>query len=403
MDHLHEQFPGGIRRNDSGQTFYLVGDLFRSHSLILSLPVVKQLEQASFLMAQCHSLLNQADNRLHISDILMRKEAIASLTPTQEPEPLQFRDTYGTSWDETHQDQAALLKIDKHIKTLTWASHYLRQASLSTRLICGIHAKLADTMALQPAEDASQTPSDSQLGTSGLHSGLRQSTYRKGRMPADMNNIEQPDFIPPSAEYIEPAMANVEQFIQDSEIQLPILIKAALLHYQLMIIRPFENYNEAVFSILNTLIFMQNNLPIRSQIYFSNVLKKDKNLYYEKLNNAKQSFKELIEWISFFIDSIITSTQRNIFIIQGLTDIEKTLKSEKLPLLGRREKHAKLLLRELFSTPIIKSNEVIKKLGVSSQTAHYLIDDFVRLGILKETTGRKRNRIFEFSVFFDIL
>lgn len=64
--------------------------------------------------------------------------------------------------------------------------------------------------------------------------------------------------------------------------------------------------------------------------------------------------------------------------------------------------NAKLLLQYLYSNPVITVADATRKLEVTKQTAHTLIQDFEKLGILKEQTGYKRNRIFVFEKYLNL-
>lgn len=67
--------------------------------------------------------------------------------------------------------------------------------------------------------------------------------------------------------------------------------------------------------------------------------------------------------------------------------------------LGKKTKLAKTFLQYLYSHPIIDSYDVVTSFSISVPPALRLIDDFVRLGILKEITGFKRNRVFAFEEY----
>lgn len=65
--------------------------------------------------------------------------------------------------------------------------------------------------------------------------------------------------------------------------------------------------------------------------------------------------------------------------------------------LGKKTKLAQNFLHHLFKEPIVDSQDVASAFSITLTTALSLIKDFVRLGILQEITGYKRNRIFDFD------
>ncbi len=56
----------------------------------------------------------------------------------------------------------------------------------------------------------------------------------------------------------------------------------------------------------------------------------------------------------------------------------------------------------IFLNPVVRPEKVAELTGLSQVSSYKLIDDFVRLGILREVTGGQRNRIFLFHEYFDV-
>lgn len=63
---------------------------------------------------------------------------------------------------------------------------------------------------------------------------------------------------------------------------------------------------------------------------------------------------------------------------------------------------AKEFLHYLYRKPIINSRDLEEQFSLTPPRALRIIDDFVRLEILKETTGFKRNRIFVFDEYIKL-
>jgi DNA-binding MarR family transcriptional regulator len=70
--------------------------------------------------------------------------------------------------------------------------------------------------------------------------------------------------------------------------------------------------------------------------------------------------------------------------------------------MGKRLPNAQVLLTYLYTKPVVTAADVMNELEVTKQTAHTLIQDFEKLGILKEQTGFKRNRIFIFEEYLNL-
>jgi predicted HTH transcriptional regulator len=86
-------------------------------------------------------------------------------------------------------------------------------------------------------------------------------------------------------------------------------------------------------------------------------------------------------------------------VLHAIVKLRKKVENKTIIDLGRRIPAAKELLQFLYSKPVTTAQEIEKELTVSKQTAHNLIADFLKLKILKEQTGQKRNRIFVFEEY----
>lgn len=91
--------------------------------------------------------------------------------------------------------------------------------------------------------------------------------------------------------------------------------------------------------------------------------------------------------------------------ITGLKEI-LVLKNEcetlRIPKLGKKMHSAQLLLNSLFLEPMIRPDTVAQITKLSQVSAYKLIEDFVKLGILKEVSGGQRNRIYLFHEYFRV-
>jgi len=70
--------------------------------------------------------------------------------------------------------------------------------------------------------------------------------------------------------------------------------------------------------------------------------------------------------------------------------------------LGKKTKKAQQLLNQFYGRSIVDSTDVVNILGVNPSTALRMINDFVKLGILNEITGFRRNRIFIFTEYVNL-
>ncbi len=88
--------------------------------------------------------------------------------------------------------------------------------------------------------------------------------------------------------------------------------------------------------------------------------------------------------------------------LHAIMRLRQEIRGEKIIRLGRRAPLAKKLLDHLFTQPIVTAQEAAAVLGLSSVSTYKMIDDFMAIGVLKEMTGFKRNRYFQFYEYLTI-
>ena len=63
----------------------------------------------------------------------------------------------------------------------------------------------------------------------------------------------------------------------------------------------------------------------------------------------------------------------------------------------RRQTNAQTLMLSLYRSPVTTIKMATDLIQAQTNTAAALIDDFVKLGILRELTGQRRDRLFIFE------
>ena len=126
-------------------------------------------------------------------------------------------------------------------------------------------------------------------------------------------------------------------------------------------------------------------------LYLSYYFKLHRQEYYDRLNLVRER-GEYEQWISFFLQGIIWTSESALETIKKVLAIAETHKQ----LLLQKKVSSPLaiaLLDHLFRKPHLSVQEVSSHLHISHQTAQHLVNQFVELNILKEVTGKKRDRL----------
>ena len=197
-------------------------------------------------------------------------------------------------------------------------------------------------------------------------------------------------------------MSDFEKFLHNTDINVPHLVKIAVAHYQFETIHPFLDGNGRLGRLLITLYLVSNSILQQPLLYTSDFFERNKTLYFEKLTLVRDK-NDLLGWVQFFLVAVEQTAENAVNTLQDIMSLKELLALQKIPTLGRKSKQANALLTLLFSQPVITVRNVEKGIGLSTKAANDLVRDFIQLGILKEITGNKRNRLFAFERYFSIL
>jgi Fic family protein len=109
-----------------------------------------------------------------------------------------------------------------------------------------------------------------------------------------------------------------------------------------------------------------------------------------------------VQWLTFFLVGVLETAENSIHTFQKIMKLRAELEEKRIITLGKKVPHAMQLIRYLYTKPVLDGSEVAKVLAVNISTANRLIQDFEKLGILREKTGFKRNRIFIFKKYLNL-
>lgn len=219
------------------------------------------------------------------------------------------------------------------------------------------------------------------------------------------SSLKNAVFVPPFHEEIPELMRDIENFINTDllpeSIFVPHLIKIAIIHYQFETIRPFLDRNGRIGRLLITLYLMDKKLLRKPTLYLSDFFERNRRSYYDKLSEVR-NFNDLSGWIKFFLEGVVETSHKSIQTFQEIIKLRENILFNKLPNFGKKQVDANRLLNELYKQPILDSKQIAELLDIHASTANRLIDNFQKLGILRELTGYKRNRIFAFDEYIHL-
>ena len=240
------------------------------------------------------------------------------------------------------------------------------------------------------------------LMTSGRGINRSPGEFRKTQVWIGGHRPDEATFVPAPANELANSWAELERFINDvPEITDP-LIKAALTHVQFETIHPFMDGNGRIGRLLIPLILVEAKVLQEPLLYLSVFFKKHRQTYYELLNQVRLS-GDWEAWLLFFVDAVAETANQAVDTAQQLSALRQNDKA-RLNDLGRQSGSASQIIDALFEHPIASINKLIELTGLTAATVGKVLDTLERqYGIVKEITGQKRNRVFAYAAYIEIL
>jgi len=251
---------------------------------------------------------------------------------------------------------------------------------LSLRLLREIHEVL-----LAKGRGSSQTPGEFR----------RSQNWIGGTRPG--NAV----FVPPPADEVTACMGQLELFLHDQPESTPVLLKAALAHVQFETIHPFLDGNGRLGRLLITLLLCEQKVLREPMLYLSLYFKTHRSYYYECLNNIRQS-GDWEAWLDFFAEAVIVTATLAVEAARRLLDVSLQDQA-RIGRLGRATSSALQIHRALQEHPIATAGWLTKRTGMTAATVNKSLAHLIQLNIVHELTSQKRNRLFSYHRYVEIM
>jgi len=272
-------------------------------------------------------------------------------------------------------------EVSNYVAAMNYGLERLRDGMpLSNRLIREIHGVL-----LSQGRGANMQPGEFR----------RSQNWVGGSRPGNAT------YIPPPHNQLQDLMGDLEAFIHSEDVDLPILIKAALVHVQFESIHPFLDGNGRLGRLLITFLLCMEDALKEPILYLSLYFKTHRRYYYELLQKVRED-GDWEAWLEFFLEGVKeTSDQAADTAKQILALFENDRK--KIEGLGRPAASALRVHQYLQSKPILSVPSAAKALKLTAPTVRKSVGHLSDLDLVRETTGKQRDRLFVYSGYLDIL
>ena len=209
------------------------------------------------------------------------------------------------------------------------------------------------------------------------------------------------DFVPPPADEVPRCMTDLVAFINDPELQLPLLVRAALAHVQFETIHPFFDGNGRVGRLLISLMLHQAGMLEQPILYLSLYLKRHRANYYYYLDYVRRQ-GDWEAWLDFFINGIADTAQTAVNMAQRLSSLIERDRG-RVQVAQGRSTSAAAVHDAITRRPLRTIRALTEDTGFSAPTVSTALNMLTGLGITRETSGRRRDRVFVYDEYLNIL
>lgn len=208
-------------------------------------------------------------------------------------------------------------------------------------------------------------------------------------------------FVPPPPNHVQNCMAELENFLHGKNNPYPALIKASLAHVQFETIHPFLDENGRLGRLLIAFILHHDSLLSQPLLYLSLYFKQYRSEYYRLLDIVRTE-GDWEAWLDFFLEGVEHTAANAVETAKRLLDLFQQDEQR----IQQNQRMASTMLRvfrELCERPLITLNQVCERTRLSFPAVARAMENLQKLDIVYEITGQRRNRVFAYSRYLEIL
>ena len=269
-------------------------------------------------------------------------------------------------------------EVNNYVQALEYGLERIETLPISTRLILELHAILMKGVRGDHAHPGEFRTLQNWIGPIGC-------------------NVRDASFVPPPPQTLPEFLKQWEIFVHEDG--LPILIHAALMHYQFETIHPFLDGNGRIGRLLITLLLCERNIMDGPFLYLSASFEAKRSQYYQCLRDVSEN-GNWNQWFLFFLDGVTTQASDAMKRSQAIND---QLDLWRTQLLGKRPVVLPRILDLIATNPYITARKIESNLSVAYNTAAKAIDVLQSCDILIPVDDRQRDRVFVSSRILEIL
>ena len=241
-----------------------------------------------------------------------------------------------------------------------------------------------------------------------IHARLLRGTRGEQSLPGEVRQIQnwigRPGSSPATARYVLPPpdqlsdlLSNLEDYLNSASGD-PLLVRIGLAHAQFESVHPFLDGNGRIGRLLITFQLCSSGALKRPLLYLSHYFKQNRQDYYDRLQAVRDE-GDWEAWLKFYLEGIRRVANEATELAHRITALQRQDHRRIAESLGGSVTSALVLLDALYARPLVSVHQAAKATNLTFASANQLIEKLVGLGVLRELTGRRRDRRFEYSAY----
>jgi Fic family protein len=272
-------------------------------------------------------------------------------------------------------------EVVNYVKAMNHGLKRIDELPLSLRLIKEIHTEL-----MQGVRGGDKTPGE-----------FRKTQNWIGPKGCTLNNAR---FIPPPPHEMMQALGDLENYMY-TKFNHPLLIECGFIHFQFETIHPFLDGNGRIGRLLITFFLCHKKILKKPLLYLSHYFKQNRLEYYDRLMAVREK-GDFESWIKFFLQGVASVASEACEVSNEIINLKNKDKTRIVKIYNETSKVA-VFHEKLFDRPIVSIKDIAAIMNTTFPTASDICVKLVKMDILKETTGKARNKLFAYKKYLDIL
>jgi len=342
--------------------------------------LVKALSEAERNLSRLATLAGAFPFPRLLIQPFMRREAVLSSRIEGTRATLAELYTYESAQLTFLEPDSDVREVHNYVAALDYGLERLKTLPISLRLIRELHEKLMQ-------------------GVRGGNLALGEFRRTQNWIGPAGSTIMTATYVPPPVDEMNQALSDLEKFIHTGT-DIPVLARAAMIHYQFEAIHPFLDGNGRVGRLLMALLLAEWDILSQPLLNLSAYFERFRQEYYDLLLAVSQH-GNWEAWLRFFLRGVSTQSKDSITRMERLGSIRSSYQ----PLVEAQKNSERMaaVVDFLFGRPIFNAKQLAEGLDMPFKTSRQYIEKLVQAGILREVTGYARNQIYRADEIFNAI